>query len=230
MVGKIFSFAGEPPSASWRKRKLYLLCIAILPLMICSGMVYSILALYIVDDLGATRFHIGLIFMTGAFAEALAAPMLGKLSDRVGRRPIMLLSMVGFMAAFSLYAAAGNFLAVFPIQALEGATWAALGVTVPAYIADIAPAGRRGWAMGIYERVWYVGWIVGPAFGGFLAQQAGFRITFLIGALLIVFGTVFMYLYVKEPRKEEQESTGGSSTETEAEPLFRGLFDLEGHV
>ncbi|WP_309493490.1 MFS transporter [Candidatus Hecatella orcuttiae] len=230
MAGKIFGFSEDSASTGWRKRKLYLLCISILPLMICSGMVYSILALYIVDDLGASRFHIGLIFMTGALAGALAAPMLGRLSDRVGRRPIMLLSMVGFMAAFSLYATAGSFIAVFPIQALEGATWAALGVTVPAYIADIAPARQRGWAMGIYERVWYMGWIVGPAFGGFLAQQAGFRITFLVGALLIVFGTVFMYLYVKEPWKEKQEGEGSTSAETKAEPLFKGLFDLEESV
>jgi len=97
------------------------MCVSVFPLMVCSGMVYSIFALYI-SELGASKTWIGMIFMTGSAAGAVLAPLLGKLSDKVGRRPILLLSMIGFTLAFSLYAFAESFIHIFPIQALEGAT------------------------------------------------------------------------------------------------------------
>ena len=120
------------------------MCISILPLMICSGMVYSVLALYF-SELGATKTQIGLIYTTGAVAGAILAPSLGKLSDRIGRRPVMLICMGGFAMAFALYSAITNPTQAFPIQALEGIAWAAMGPTVTAYIADIIPPSQRGW-------------------------------------------------------------------------------------
>lgn len=174
------------------KKSLYGLCLVIFPLMVCSGMVYSILPLYVSGELGASPRHIGLLYMVGATAGAILAPFLGKLSDKFGRRRVLLLSMGGFAAAFALYAVIKNYSEAFPIYALEGASWAALGATVPAFIADIVPAEDRGWAMGIYERTWSVGWIIGPLLGGFLADTIGFRITFIAGAALIGIG-IFRY-------------------------------------
>ena len=183
-----------------QKKALYILCASILPLMICSGMVYSILALYI-SDLGATKTQIGLIYMTGAIAGAVFAPTMGKLSDRFGRKPILIISMIGFMLAFSLYSLIRNYMQAFPIYAVEGATWAAMGPTASAFIADIIPPKERGWALGMYSRTWHVGWIIGPILGGFLADTIGFRSVFLIGSGLIIFGLISVMLYIEEPKK-----------------------------
>jgi len=176
------------------KRSLYLLCARIFPLMICTGIVYSVLPLYISQELRASPSQIGLIYMTGAVAGALLAPRLGRLGDKIGRRRVLLLSMVGFAVAFSLYYFVRHFAQVFAVQALEGTSWAALGATAPALVADMAPANERGWAMGVYERTWSLGWIVGPLAGGFLAEHLGFRPTFLIGAGLLAVGALSLAL------------------------------------
>ncbi|MDY6845165.1 MAG: MFS transporter [Thermodesulfobacteriota bacterium] len=181
-------------------KKLYIACASMMPLMICSGMVYSVLALYI-SDLGASATQIGLVFMTGASAGAIMAPIFGKLSDTIGRRPVLLLSMLGFSIVFILYSLIENLMYVFPIQILEGATWVAFGTTATALIADIVPSEKRGWGIGIYDLTWNLGWIIGPALGGFLADTVGFRTTFLLSSMLIIFGLFIALSFVKETKK-----------------------------
>ncbi len=133
------------------KKSLYRLCLTIFPIMVCSGMIYSILPIYLSQDLGASTRYIGLLYMVGAATGFVFAPFLGRLSDKFGRRRILLLCMSGFAIAFALYSLIRNFTQAFPVYALEGASWPALGTTVPAFIADIVPTADRGWAMGVYE-------------------------------------------------------------------------------
>lgn len=181
------------------RKHLYTFYVSIFPLMACSGMVYSILALYI-SELGASKTEIGMIYMTGAAVGALVSPMVGRLSDRIGRKPVMAMSMVGFTLAFAAYSLIESALYAFPIQALEGATWAAMGTVASAFIADLAPERERGWAMGMYERTWFIGWIVGPMLGGYLADNIGFRATLIIGSALTVAGLIVFILKVKESK------------------------------
>jgi len=181
------------------KRSLYLLCARIFPLMLCTGIVYSVLSLYISQELRASPSQIGFIYMTAAVAGVLLAPRLGRLGDRIGRRRVLLFSMVGFAVAFSLYYFLRHFTQAFAVQALEGASWAALGATAPALVADMAPREERGWAMGTYERTWSLGWIVGPLAGGFLAEHIGFRPIFLIGAGLVVVGALSLAFAPRRP-------------------------------
>jgi len=165
-------------------------------------MVYSILSLYI-SELGASKTEIGLIYMTGSAMGALVSPSIGKLSDRIGRKPVMAASMAGFTVAFLAYSMVDNVIYVFPIQALEGATWAAMGTVASAFIADMIPTERRGWAMGVYERMWFIGWIVGPVFGGYLADTIGFRTTLLAGSILTITGLILLLAKVREVRREK---------------------------
>jgi MFS family permease len=181
------------------RKRLYTFYVSIFPLMACSGMVYSVLALYI-SELGASKTEIGMIYMTGAAVGALVSPMIGRLSDRIGRKPVMAMSMVGFALAFAAYSLIESALYAFPIQALEGATWAAMGTVASAFIADLAPERERGWAMGMYERTWFIGWIVGPMLGGYLADNIGFRATLIIGSALTVAGLIVFLLKVKESK------------------------------
>lgn len=182
------------------KKKLYILCACVLPLMICSGLVYSMFSLYMSDVLGAPRRQIGLIYMVGSLVGLLCAPLLGNVSDRFGRKPVILGSMASFVLVFILYFRAQGYLVVYGIQVLEGAAWVAIGSAISAYIADIATENKRGWAMGVYQQMTSIGWMIGPAFGGFLSEIIGFREVFLVGAILVAVGFILVLFLVKESR------------------------------
>ncbi len=170
--------------------------------MICSGLVYSMFSLYMAEVLGAKKTQIGLIYMVGSLVGLLFGPLLGKLSDRFGRRPIILCSMASFVLIFVLYSMVRGYLLVYPIQILEGTAWVAIGAANTAYIADTIAAEKRGWAMGVYQQTTSIGWIIGPAFGGFLSDIIGSRMTFLLGAILVGIGFMLALLFLKESRRQ----------------------------
>ena len=129
------------------KKKLYVLCACILPLMICSGLVYSMFSLYMGEVLGAPRTHIGLIYMVGSLVGLLFGPLLGKLQTALegGRHPAL---MASYPLIFLLFFVTRGYLVVYAIQALEGAAFVAIAAATTAYIADIITAEKRGglWA------------------------------------------------------------------------------------
>ena len=170
-----------------REKYIYLICLSVFPFMICSGIVYSILSLYI-EDLGATRSQIGMIYTFGAISGGVAAPFLGRLSDRLGRKVVLIGSMYLFSLVFLGYALCNHYRQLFIVQIGEGMAWAAMGASATAFIADLVTEERRGWALGMYNTAWNFGWIIGPTLGGFLAEITGFKITFLVCVLIMVIG------------------------------------------
>lgn len=172
--------------------------------MICSGLVYSTFSLYMAEVLGAKRTQIGLVYMVGSAAGLASGPLLGKLADRLGRKPVILGSMAAFTLIFVLYSTLRNYLPMYPIQAAEGAAWVAFGAANSAYIADIIAPEKRGWAMGVYGQTTSLGWMIGPAFGGFLGDLIGPRPTFLLGALLVGGGFLLALFLIKEQPKHTQ--------------------------
>lgn len=195
------------------ERSVYTIYFSVFPLMICSGMIYSIFALFI-QDLGATRAETGLVFSLGSLSAAIAGPLFGKLSDRIGRKPILLISMIVFSATFILYSQARSYIDVYAIQLLEGVGWAAMGSSAVALIMDIVSDRERGEAIGIYNTTWNIGWIMGPALGGFLAEKIGFRQTFLIASILILLGFIITVKFIKvkaKPSNSPQKVEGGDT-------------------
>lgn len=171
------------------KKNLYLLCITVLPFMICTGIIYSILSLYMAS-LGLTKSEIGSLFTAGAVAAAISSPVWGTLSDRFGRKRILIFSMALFAAVFLGYAFSSTYFHLILIQIGEGIGWAAMGSTALALVADMVPEENRGKAMGIYNMTWNTGWIVGPSLGGILSDHVGFMPTFLMCTGLTVVGVV----------------------------------------
>lgn len=181
------------------KNRVYWVCASIFPLMVCSGMIYSILSLFIAD-LGASKTQIGMIFTVGSVGGAITAPAFGKIADKAGSKRTLLASMVLFAATFLLYSLARSLLDMYVIQVLEGAAWSALGVSGVALVTDAVPRDRKGEAIGVYNMTWYLGWIVGPGLGGFLSDTLGFRKTFLLCFVLILIGIALIIKVLREPR------------------------------
>lgn len=183
-------------------KKLYLLCISLMPFMICSGMIYSIFSLYL-WELGMSITQIGIVYTASSVSGIIFAPFFGRLSDRVGRKPIIILSMASFSLVFLLYALSRSFLHIISVLILEGGMWAAFGAVTPAFIADIAKERERGEYMGIYNQAWYAGWAIGPFLGGFLADSVGFRLSYLICSIVLLMGLFLVMTFVREEGGKE---------------------------
>ncbi len=171
-------------------RKVVVFCVSLLPLMISSGMVYSILPIYISDELKAGKVAVGLLFTVGALTGVFTSILIGKISDMFGRKPLILLSQIAFAIVMLTYSFISYYIYAIPIHILEGFAWATIGTVAPAYIADLAGKEERGESMGIYNTVWSLGWVVGPILGGFLAEFFGFRLMLKFAFLMIIVGLI----------------------------------------
>lgn len=120
------------------------------------------------DAAHAARIY-GYIGTVWALMQFLFAPLLGALSDRYGRRPVLLLSCAGLGLDFIVMALAPDLAWLFVGRAISGIT-AASFTTANAYIADITPPDQRAAAFGKIGAAWGIGFIIGPALGGFLVS------------------------------------------------------------
>jgi len=160
--------------------------LSLLPLMITSGMFYSVLPIYISRELNASETAVGSLFTVGALTGALISICVGRMSDRFGRKRTIVISKVCFGLVVLLYSIITDYIFAYPIHILEGFAWAMVGVSAPAYISEVGE--RKGESLGIYNTVVHVGWVVGPIFGGFLAEIFGFRVMLRLAFVLIILG------------------------------------------
>lgn len=192
-----------------RKKDLYLVCVTILPFMICTGMVYSVISLYMAE-IGLTKSQIGTLYTFGAIAGAVSSPFAGTIADRLGRKKVLLFSMATFAFVFLGYAVSRNYLPLLFVQICEGLAWAAMGTAATALIADIVREEERGKAMGIYNATWNLGWIVGPTLGGFLSDAMGFTITFFLCTGLTIIGLTLALIFIPARVKAKQNQSSYS--------------------
>ncbi len=179
-------------------RKTVVLSATLLPLMISSGMVYSVLPIYISEELGASRTEVGGIFTLGATVGLVTAYLLGRIADRIGRKPLILLAQCGFAFVMLAYSLINDRSYAYLIQVFEGLSWTMLGVSASALIADITEKGERGEAMGIYSTSWSMGWVLGPITGGLLSDMYGFRFMLRTSFLMLVIGLAASYLVLRK--------------------------------
>jgi MFS transporter, DHA1 family, tetracycline resistance protein len=139
------------------------------------------------DRLGATSFQVGWIVALYGFVQLLFLPFWGWVSDRVGRRPVILISLLGTAVSFAVLAAAQSISVVYAARALTGLFAASIGAA-QAVVTDLTPPTERASGMGLIGVAFGASLVVGPAVGGALAalhEQAPFyAIVVLAGANL----------------------------------------------
>jgi DHA1 family tetracycline resistance protein-like MFS transporter len=149
--------------------------------------------------------------ISGGFATAfallyfVASPILGVLSDRFGRRPIILLSSFGSALDCAILALAPNLWWLFLGRMLSGAT-AGSTTTAAAYIADVTPPERRGAAYGMASAAFGLGFALGPAIGGLLAGF-GLRVPFFVAAGLMLANAAYGLFVLPESLAPELRQT-----------------------
>jgi len=145
------------------------------------GVVIPLLPFYALH-LGATPFLIGLMLTSYSAAQFIFSPIWGRLSDRIGRRPIILGSLLGSTASFIILANAHTLPILFLSRIAAGVATANVA-TSQAYIADITPPAQRARGMGWVGAAIGFGFIIGPAIGGVLAPF-GYAVPFYAAAAL----------------------------------------------
>lgn len=158
----------EPPS----KRRLASPLLPIFLIVVVDVLGFTIilpLLPFYSERLGATPTMVGALVSTYAICQLIAGPILGQISDRLGRKPILLISQAGTLAGFLLLAIAHSIPLLFLARAIDGATAGNLTIA-QAYISDVTKPEERAKSFAIIGIAFGFGFLVGPAISGFLAQ------------------------------------------------------------
>jgi len=152
------------------------------------GIILPVLPLY-VERFGAGPITVGLLVASFSLANFVCAPILGRWSDKVGRKPVILVSLFGTAVGSFVTGAAVGVWMLFVGRLLDGASGASVSVAQGA-VADVAAPQDRARLLGLLSAAFGVGFVLGPALGG-LAALAGERVPFYAaGTLALVNGLV----------------------------------------
>jgi len=169
------------------------------------GMIIPILPLYALR-FQATEWQIGLLLASYSFMQFLASPVLGWFSDRFGRKPVLLCSLIGSATGYILMADATSLAMLFLARILAGAAGASVG-TASAYIADITPPENRSKRIGLIGAAFGIGFVLGPAIGGLLSQWSVIA-PFWFAAVLSILNAVLMWIVLPEPDRHAARQRG----------------------
>jgi len=146
------------------------------------------------EKMGATPSIVGLLVTTYAACQLVAGPILGRLSDRLGRRPLLLVSQLGTLAGFLILAFAQSLWIVFLSRIIDGLTAGNLSLA-QAYISDVTEPKDRAKAFGLIGVAFGMGFLFGPAISGYLSQfsyqypifaAAGLSFTSILGTYFLL--------------------------------------------
>ena len=212
------------------KTKLLLIFATVFIHLVGFGIVIPVLPLY-AERFGASPLVIGLLVSSYSLMQAIFAPLLGRLSDRVGRRPVLLISMAGTAAGLLLMGWAKALPLLFAGRIIDGMTGGSIS-TAQAYIADITPPERRSRGMGLIGAAFGLGFIFGPAIGGLLSRYSLAAPLFFAAGLAAV-NTVLVWIFLPEslPAGVSAPSTGTGHCVTPKEkkaPLAALFRESEG--
>ncbi len=143
----------------------------------------------------------GLLVSVFALMQFIFAPLMGNLSDRFGRRPVILLSLLGFCVDYIILALAHNYALLFVGRVLAGITGASF-TAASAYIADVSTNENRAKNFGLIGAAFGLGFVLGPALGGLLASL-GLRAPFYAAAILCFINFLYGYFVLPESLKPE---------------------------
>lgn len=186
------------------------------------GIIIPLLPLY-AERLGASSITVGALFASYSVAQVVVAPLWGRLSDRIGRRPTLLIAIVGSTIGSLVLAFAGSLGMLFAGRIIDGISGASAAVA-RATVADLAPVEDRPRLMGLIGAAYGVGMVAGPAIGG-LAALGGPAIPFLVAAA-ISFANLIGAVRRLEETRTAQRVTGASLLGNTMSPAAHRLVFL----
>jgi multidrug resistance protein len=165
------------------------------------GIILPILPFY-AQRFGAAGLGYGAVIGVFSLMQFVATALLGKLSDRIGRRPVLLTTMLINAVGYTLFAFAGSYWILFLSRVVSGFAGGNISAA-QAYIADITTPAERSRGMGMVGAAFGIGFSVGPAIGGFAAHFGGHTAPGLVAVALSLANFVSAYFILPESLRHE---------------------------
>jgi MFS family permease len=173
------------------------------------------------ESFGASATQVGLLVSTYAFCQLIAGPILGKMSDQTGRKPLLIVSQIGTFIGFLVLASAQALWVVFLSRVIDGLTAGNLSLA-QAYIADVTEPKDRAKSFAVIGISFGIGFLIGPGISGFLAQY-GYVYPILVAAGLS-FASILCTTFLLPGTRPDPEAAAGPAGKR------LGVFDWGGYV
>jgi len=187
-------------------RPTFILAFTLLVVMLGYGMVLPVMPFYI-EKLGAGGRELGWLMACYSLMQLICAPVWGVLSDRIGRKPVLLVGVLGYAITLFLFGLADSLWMLFLARTLSGVLSSATMPTALAYIGDHAREQERSRDMGQLGAAMGVGVVVGPLLGGFLSSDT-LALPFFVGAGLAFLA--FLLVIFVLPESQQSQTTAGA--------------------
>lgn len=184
-------------------RRLLTVLLIVFVQMLGGAMIMPILPLYAQREFGMSPQIITLLSTSFFVAQFIAGPYLGRLSDKHGRIPVLIISQVGTAVSFVMLALAPNVTFLFIARILDGITGGNI-IVAQAYITDITPREKRTQSLGFVFAVFGLGFIFGPAIGGILSAAFGPRVPYMFAAVAATIVVLLTWFTLDETLSAEQ--------------------------
>jgi DHA1 family tetracycline resistance protein-like MFS transporter len=183
------------------------------------GIVLPILPIYAESpEFNATPLEIGMLFAIYSWMQFFFSPILGRMSDKYGRRPILFFSILGSAVGYFLVGWAGSLALVFAGRIVSGVTGGNIS-TAQAYVADVTSKENRAKGMGLFGAAFGLGFILGPAIAGILSKY-GIHVPFYFAAVLSLANAIALYFILPETVKRSERGI-----QRESENRFKEFFE-----
>jgi MFS transporter, DHA1 family, tetracycline resistance protein len=183
------------------------------------GIIVPILGRY-AERYGASGLTVGFLFASFSLAQLMGAPLLGRLSDRIGRKPVIVISLIGTAIGSFVTGAAGVLWLLFAGRIIDGASGGSLSVAQAA-VADIAPEEQRPGLIGMLGAAFGIGFVLGPAIGG-LAALGGPHVPFYVAGVLASINAIAAMIRLPETR-QPGDRTRHVAIKAPTSPVLRHL-------
>lgn len=185
-------------------KNLFLLYLAIFVNMIGFSMVFPLLPFY-AQSFQATPLQIGLLAASHALANFLTSPFLGRISDRFGRRPVLITGLVASVFSMTFMGLANSLATLFLARVVQGIVSSAILPTARAYMGDVTTGNQRIAAMGKLGAAMAAGLLIGPAFSSFLVGLGNIHTPFFGAAGILFINALCVIFFLPESIKEKTQ-------------------------
>ncbi len=208
------------------KKVFPILALSIFSSMLGVGIISPLLPLY-AEQMGATGIWIGTIFAGFSISRTIIMPIVGRLSDRSGRKLFLSVGLLGYAIISLGYIWASSVSELTLVRLIHGVASGMILPIAQAYVGDISPEGEEGTWMGYFNAAFFTGFGFGPLMGGVLTDHFGMDIAFysMGGLNLLAFLLVIFFLPELRQRKTPT-SPGASFKEMGTSGMMKGLFSF----